>query len=118
MILDRITGVEATNERARLTSRSLTGETTGKCSSSECSSCTHDECNETAHCEYDSKYSYCKGKTLGYFNGRGIAVWAGTTGKCVIKLVIPMAICMITARSGSSNIELTELSVHHCPGVF
>ncbi|CAK0805760.1 unnamed protein product [Prorocentrum cordatum] len=92
---ERITGAEASDERARLTSRSLNGSTTGQCSRTECASCSESECGATADCQYDSANGFCRGTTLGYFNGRGIAVWAGS--------------------SGSSSLCFRQLAVHHCP---
>jgi len=90
---DRISGSEASAERVRQTSRAPDGSTTGQCSRSECSSCDESQCISTEGCKYTG--SACQAKTLGYFNGRGIAIWAGTVG--------------------SHHVNITNCTVHHAP---
>eukprot|EP00929_Paragymnodinium_shiwhaense_P006059 TRINITY_DN10887_c0_g2_i1.p1 TRINITY_DN10887_c0_g2~~TRINITY_DN10887_c0_g2_i1.p1 ORF type:complete len:587 (-),score=93.54 TRINITY_DN10887_c0_g2_i1:652-2310(-) len=95
---NRITGVEASLNRKRLTSRGADGSTSGVCGTDECSSCSAADCSATEFCGWDDARDEpkCRPQALSYYSGIGIHI--GTT---------------------SSNIREATVKacrVHHCPG--
>ena len=98
---NRITGREASLNRLRQTSKTVTGASSGVCSKDDCHSC-HDQTTclanngLTAYCKWSSSVSKCEAKPMPYYQGSGIAVWAGT--------------------EDSTYITVEDCVVHHCPG--
>eukprot|EP01046_Picozoa_sp_COSAG06_P007824 COSAG06_NODE_389_length_16410_cov_39.606952_5_plen_511_part_00 len=97
-----ITGCEASLDRLRRTSRSVTGEHSGVCGRDDCSACTAEaDCETTSYqCKWteaaDGNGGTCAPKTLAYFSGNGIAVWPGS--------------------SNPHHLVFEDLWVHDCPG--
>jgi len=84
----RITGAEASENRARMTGKNSVGEVQ-PCSKMGCQSCTSEEC--ASGCEWQN--DMCLPESYSYFQGNGITVWHGST-----------------------HLTFRNNVVHHCPG--